>query len=149
MVHSCPKSFLRNLFRAVSQVFYQDQLAGLKLYVKNEKTSITNFVFSTSSGCIFYKKHPSTNFWFLLLYYYILLLFLFERCYCPERNLSLADFLLMLFFLIDCSEISSFPHFLPFSLNSGCSESVSNFEDLSCAPSCFKVFSASNVSSSH
>ena len=72
-------------------------------------------------------------------------MFLFERRYRPIRILGLADFLLILFLLIDHSEISLFPRFLPLPLNSGCSESVSHFDNLSCAPSCLKVFSASNV----
>ena len=90
--------------------------------------------------CIFCKKHSLINFSFFLLCCYIsLLLLLFKHCYHPERNLTLANFLVL---LLVCLEVSSCPLCLPFPRNSAV-KSTSGFENWLWMPSCFKGFSAS------
>ena len=137
-----------SLSSAVSS--FLSRAVGFKFCIKNEKTSTTKFTFSTSSAMyLLYEMFVNKvlDFSFVLLYFVLAFFFFSEWCYHPERNVGLADFLAVVIPPIVCSEVSSCPRFLPPPWNSGCFETVPSFENLLYAPSSFKVFSTSNVSS--
>ena len=133
-------TFMQSLSSGVSS--FLSRPVGFKFCVKSEKTLIAKFVFSASSGL--YLVNRFLGFTFVLQYFVVVFaFFFFERRYHLERNLGPAEFLV---FPLECPKVSSYPRFLTLAvpLNSG-SGSVSNFKNLSCAASCFNVFSASNV----
>ena len=117
MAHKCPKSFYYILFQVLFTVFCPGQL-DLNFVLKMKKHQQQNSLFSAFSGLyLLYETFVNKflDFTLVLMYFVFAFSFFFfflERRYRPERNLDLADFLVVVTPPIACSEVSLCPRFL-------------------------------------